>query len=224
MLALTNLAITLNTFHLKANLLHVQKGRTVAVLGPSGAGKSTLLNLIAGFLTPDSGEVQWHGRNLTHLPPGKRPIAMLFQDNNLFPHLRLHQNLALTGCEENEINDTLTEVGLEGMAQRYPGDISGGQQSRAALARMLLQKRPLWLMDEPFGALGPALKAEMLTLTANKARAQGATILFITHTPEDAEAAADDVLLVANHQAHPPVPTQTALTSPPPALAAYLGI
>ena len=143
-----------------------------AVIGPSGAGKSTLLGGIAGFVPQSGGRLMWDGTDLTGLSPDKRPVSMLFQDNNLFPHLTVLQNVALAlgrklrpnADVRQQVQAMLERVGLQGLADRKPAGLSGGQQSRVALARALLQDRPVLLLDEPFGALGPALKNEMLDL------------------------------------------------------------
>jgi thiamine transport system ATP-binding protein len=156
---------------------------------------------------------------------------MLFQDNNLFPHLTVAQNVGLgirpdLRLEEKDrlrVAQALTRVGLEGFETRKPAALSGGQQGRVALARVLVQRRPLILLDEPFAALGPALKAEMLDLVANLAAEIGATVLIVSHDPADARRIASQVILVADGMAYPPQPTAALLDNPPPALSAYLG-
>ncbi len=230
MLALDDLEVGQGTFRLRAGL-EVPRGAAVAVMGPSGGGKSTLLSAIAGFLPPRSGRILWDGRDLGPLGPGERPVGVLFQDNNLFPHLSARANVALglrptlrpTSEERDRAQAALARVGLDGMGDRLPAKLSGGQQGRAALARLLVQERPLVLMDEPFAALGPALKAEMLALTRQVLGGRGATILMVTHDPQDAEAFAQSVIVVAEGRADPPVPTAALLADPPAALRAYLG-
>ena len=207
-------------------------GRRVAVVGPSGAGKSTLLDLVAGFRAPLSGRVSWQGQDITDHPPDRRPVAMLFQENNLFPHLDLARNLglalrpdgaALRGRERGVVDAALARVGLDGMAGRRPGALSGGQQSRAALARVLIQARPVIALDEPFAALGPALKSEMLALVQDVAEELGALVLLVSHDPADAQSFADETVLVADGIAHAPAPTAALFADPPKALRAYLG-
>ena len=230
MLALEGLRLRLGDFRLAADLT-APSGATVAVMGPSGGGKSTLLSAVAGFLAPEGGRILWDGRDLTPLAPGDRPVGILFQDNNLFPHLTALANVALglrptlrpTAAERARAEAALSRVGLAGLGARRPSELSGGQQSRAALARLLVQDRPLALMDEPFAALGPALKAEMLALTKATLSARGATLLLVTHDPEEARAVADLILAVADGRAHPPRPAAALLADPPPALRAYLG-
>ncbi|NVK12859.1 MAG: ATP-binding cassette domain-containing protein [Rhodobacteraceae bacterium] len=211
--------------------LEIAAGACVAVIGPSGAGKSTLVEAVAGFLPVTRGRILWSGAELTRQAPGKRPVAMLFQDGNLFPHLTvaqnvglgLHANLRLSASEWSRVDAALERVGLGGMGARKPAALSGGQQSRVALARVLVQGRDILLLDEPFAALGPALKAEMLDLVAELARESGATVLMVSHDPNDARRIADQVVLVADGKAHPPQQTAELLDNPPPALKAYLG-
>lgn len=230
MLTLDELHICQGDFHLRADLT-VPRGARCAIMGPSGGGKSTLLAAIAGFLPPVSGRILWDGQDITALPPGERPLSILFQDQNLFPHLSVAQNLAiglspklrLNADQQARIDQALDRTGLQGLGRRRPGALSGGQQSRVALARALLRARPLLLLDEPFAALGPALKRDMLDLVEAIATEQGATVLIVTHDPEDARAFADLTLLVAERRAHPPQPTGPLLDNPPPALRAYLG-
>lgn len=230
MLTLENLAVTLDDWTLRADLT-VRDGARVALLGPSGAGKSTLLNAIAGFLPLSEGRILWNGEDLTGLAPAERPVSMIFQDNNLFPHLTVAQNvglglrpdLKLSAAQTADVEAALDRVGLAGFGPRKPGQLSGGQVARVALARALLRHRPLMLLDEPFGALGPALRAEMLDLVADLARETGATVLMVSHQPEDARELADQVILVADSRAHPPVPMEEIFSHPPDALRDYLG-
>lgn len=230
MLRLEGCRLRQGDFALSADLA-VSEGARVAVLGPSGGGKSTLIGLIAGFFRPDAGRILWQGQDISAAPPGDRPLAVLFQDNNLFPHLTASQNiglgiaprLRLTRDQATRVASALDRVGLSDLGDRRPAQLSGGQQSRVALARVLVQDRPLLLLDEPFAALGPALKAEMLDLLAQLLDTTGAAVMMVTHDPMDARRLCPLTVLVADGQAHPPVPTDALLADPPPALAAYLG-
>lgn len=230
MLTLENLVLERGGFRLTADW-SLPEGTIAAVIGPSGGGKSTLLDAVAGFLAPSAGRLLCAGRDLSPLSPGARPVAMLFQDNNLFPHLTAAQNVALaltpkrrlTTEQTRAIDNALTRVGLAGLGTRKPAQLSGGQQGRVALARTLLQRRPLFLLDEPFAALGPAQRAEMLDLVATLAREQGASVLMVSHAPEDARRIADSVVLVAEGRAEAPAETAALFADPPPALRAYLG-
>lgn len=230
MLSCEGLRLSQDDFTLQADL-SLDKGRVVALIGPSGAGKSTLLSAIAGFLAPAEGRILWGGRDLADLPPGNRPCSILFQDNNLFPHLSVAQNvglalrpgLRLPASEKAQVADVLADVGLAGMGGRKPGALSGGQQSRAALARVLLADRPVILLDEPFAALGPGLKDEMLDLVRAKLAGPDRLVVMVTHDPRDAAQIADDVVLVAEGRAAAPVPTAELFANPPALLADYLG-
>ena len=211
--------------------LSIGTGEKVALIGPSGSGKSTLLGLVAGYEAPEAGRVLWDGADLTGTPPAARPISMVFQDNNLFPHMTAAQNvglglrpdLKLDAGERRDVAAALERVGLGGFGDRKPGQLSGGQAARVALARVLLRHRPILLLDEAFDALGPALRVEMLDLVAGLADETGATLLLVTHAPEDARRIADSVVLVADGVAHAPVATAEIFANPPVALRDYLG-
>ncbi|AZB53792.1 ATP-binding cassette domain-containing protein [Cereibacter sphaeroides] len=230
MLHLDRLLIRQGGFTLRADATACA-GERIAVIGPSGGGKSTLLMAIAGFLAPAEGRILWQGRDLGPLGPGERPVSLLFQDQNLFPHLTLRENLGLgispalrlAAGDRARIAEALERVGLAGLGEAKPGRLSGGQQGRAALARALLRARPILLLDEPFAALGPALKAEMLALVSEIAAETGATVLMVTHDPEDARRFAHRTILVADGRAEAPQPTAALFADPPPALRAYLG-
>lgn len=230
MLGFEGVSVSLGEFTLAADFT-VAEGARVAVIGPSGSGKSTLLSMVSGFLLSDRGRVTWQGRDLGPLPPGERPVSVVFQDQNLFPHLSVAQNvgmglrpdLRLDAAQRAQVAQALASVGLAGMEERRPGRLSGGQQSRVALARVLLRARPILLLDEPFSALGPALKAEMLDLLARIAVETGATVLMVTHDPEDARRFAPQTIVVDGGRAAAPVATGPLLDDPPPGLRAYLG-
>ncbi|MFN3722730.1 MAG: ATP-binding cassette domain-containing protein [Paracoccaceae bacterium] len=230
MLQFDNVVLAQDSFRLAADW-QVPAGAKVAVIGPSGAGKSTLLSAIAGFFAPAAGRILWQGTDLAPLNPGARPVTILFQDQNLFPHLTLAQNLGLglrpdlrlSAAQRAQLDAVLDRVGLAGLGARKPGQLSGGQIGRAALARALLRARPVLLLDEPFAALGPALKAEMLALVDDVAKETGALVMMVTHDPADAKAFADLTMLVAEGIAHPPAATGALFAHPPAALQAYLG-
>lgn len=230
MLTLENVVLTQGEFRLAADMT-LATGSFTALIGPSGAGKSTLLAAIAGFLSPQEGRILWAGTDMTAKPPGARPVAILFQDNNLFPHLTAAQNvglglrpdLKLSPAQKDRVAEGLESVGLAGLDNRKPAALSGGQQSRVALARVLVSDRALVLLDEPFSALGPALKDEMLDLVEERLGALGKTVIMVTHEPADARRVAEQTVVVADGLANPPQATATLLDNPPAALAAYLG-
>ncbi|HHY0748479.1 TPA: thiamine ABC transporter ATP-binding protein, partial [Klebsiella pneumoniae] len=135
--------------------LDVARGERIAVLGPSGAGKSTLLNLIAGFLPPASGSLLINGEAHNATPPAQRPVSMLFQENNLFNHLTIRQNISLgihPGLKLNreqqaQVTAIAGQMGIDALLERLPGELSGGQRQRAALARCLVRQQPVLLLD-----------------------------------------------------------------------------
>jgi len=225
-LTIEELRFSRGPFTLTANF-ELHAGMT-AVIGPSGSGKSTLLSLIAGFDLPDSGRILWNGADITELAPGARPVATLFQDNNLFPHLDVLTNVALGASPKarpapdavSKAKVALRQVGLGGLETRMPKDLSGGQQSRAALARALLTDRPVVLMDEAFSALGPALKSEMLDLT--KSLMPDKTIMMVTHDPDDAKRFAQTTIFVVDGSVAAPAKTEDLFAQPTDDLAAYL--
>lgn len=180
----------------------------VIVVGPSGAGKSTLLNLIAGFVYPQCGNIILNQQNVTHLPPSKRPTSMLFQHNNLFSHLTIEQNIALgikpslklSANEQSLIGHILEQIGLKGFAGRFPEQLSGGQSQRVALARCLIQHRPILLLDEPFSALDQALRFEMLALIDQICNQYGLTLMMVSHYLDESLSYFSRCLVVDNGQ------------------------
>ncbi len=179
-------------------------GAITAVMGPSGSGKSTLLNLVAGFETPLSGRVLIGKSDVSAVPPAGRPVSMVFQENNLFSHLSVEQNvglgrsaaLKLTADDRAAVLAALERTGLAGKEKRLPRELSGGERQRVALARALVRDRPVLLLDEPFASLGPALRADMLDLVAGLHEEKGMTVLFVTHQPQDAERIAGHVVFL----------------------------
>jgi thiamine transport system ATP-binding protein len=186
--------------------LTVPTGRLCAVIGPSGGGKTTMLHAIAGFEPVVSGSLSFAGVSLNGLAPAARPCSLLFQEHNLFPHLSAQDNVALglkpslslNQSDRDTIAAALSAVDLADEARRLPGELSGGQRQRVALARALVMRRPLLLLDEPFGALDPGLRKAMITLTNDLRRTHGLTVLMTIHTPGDIAAVADFVAFVAD--------------------------
>ncbi|MEY9779385.1 thiamine ABC transporter ATP-binding protein [Sinorhizobium fredii] len=182
----------------------VPAGQIVAVIGPSGSGKSTLFNVIAGFETPEAGKVEVLGEDMAGRMPADRPVSVIFQENNLFAHLDVATNvglgispsLSLAPSDRERIEEALARVGLAGFGNRLPPTLSGGERQRVALARALVRHRPLLLLDEPFAALDPGMRAEMRALLSDLHAEEGNTILLITHHPDDVRRLADSVLFL----------------------------
>ena len=224
-----NFSFEENYLAISANL-SLESNKIYAIIGPSGAGKSTFLNLISGFSEISSGSILWNEQEISDLPPSKRNISILFQDNNLFPHLSVWRNLALavshwpkiSNDDEAKLHSVISEVGIRGLENRKPSQLSGGQQSRVALARVLLQKNKILLLDEPFAALGPSLKDQMLELIEKIARNRGLLVMMVTHDPADANKIASQTIVVKNNKVHPPLDTNKALDPINGPLADYL--
>ncbi|MBB5516795.1 thiamine transport system ATP-binding protein [Rubricella aquisinus] len=230
MITLDNVTLGQGGFALSADVTF-RRGVCTAIMGPSGGGKSTLLHGLAGFLPARTGRITVAGLDVTDQPPAVRPVSLLFQDNNLFPHMTIAQNvglglrpdLKLTDDQHVRVEAMLADMGLEGMGARRPAAMSGGQASRAALARALLRDKPVLLLDEPFAALGPAMRADMMALLRRVMADKALTVLIVSHQPEDAARIADDIAVVAEGRVAPPQDRETLLANPPGALRDYLG-
>lgn len=205
MIKLSNLCYTYEQQRLSFNLT-VKTGERVAILGPSGAGKSTLLSLIAGFLPAEQGTLWLKGEEYTKTAPAKRPISMLFQDNNLFPHLTVRQNiglglnpsLKLSISQQSVLENRAEQVSLTPYLDRLPAQLSGGQRQRVAIARCLVREQPILLLDEPFSALDPALRSEMLALLKQLCEDKNLTLLMVSHSLEDAANIAERAIVIDN--------------------------
>ncbi|MFV0255862.1 thiamine ABC transporter ATP-binding protein ThiQ [Candidatus Liberibacter solanacearum] len=185
--------------------LTVNKAERVIILGLSGAGKSTLLALIAGFRYPQKGKIWLNQQNHTSSPPAKRPLSILFQENNLFPHLTVWQNIALglsphlhlDQDQRAQVQQIIEQFYLNDCLNRFPAQMSGGQCQRVALARCLIRKKPILLLDEPFSGFDPALRYEILALLKKICDDRQLTLLMITHNLDDAVQIATRSIVVA---------------------------
>jgi thiamine transport system ATP-binding protein len=209
----------------------IAAGSFCAVLGPSGAGKSTLLSVLAGFEQLTRGRVILDGVDATDLSPDQRPISMVFQDNNVFPHLTVAQNVALgispslrLSAEQNKtVSEALEHVKLSSLVHKRPGEISGGERQRVALARVLVRAKKILLLDEAFAALDPGLRQNLMQQVAGIAQECKLTTLMVTHQPDEVRAVADHVMFIADSEVRPPVATRKFFASKEPAIATYLG-
>ena len=174
-------------------VLKVEQGERLAIIGESGAGKSTLLNLIAGFETPASGQILLNDCDHTQTQPAERPVSMLFQDNNLFPHLTVAQNiglalapsLSLNATQQQQVREITEKMGIESLLSRRADQLSGGQKQRVALARTLLRDKPILLLDEPFSALDPIRRHELQQFILEICIERNLTLLMVTHQLEE---------------------------------------
>ncbi len=211
--------------------LQVTKGELVGIIGPSGAGKSTLLSLIAGFDDPVSGRISIGGVDMEGVAPDQRPVSMIFQDHNSFAHLDVWTNVALgispdlklDPQQRARVDAALARVGLTDFRARKPTELSGGERQRIAIARALVRDKPVLLLDEPFTALGPALRRDMLDLIREIQKERKLTVLMVTHQPEDAKHAASRVAFVQNGRISQVLPTKQFFAATAPAeIRAYL--
>lgn len=191
---------------LKSLDLSIKDGEFVTLLGPSGCGKTTTLRIIAGFETPDEGEVLFAGKNINKVPPNKRNINTVFQRYALFPHLNVKDNIAfglkLRKTPQSEIDRKVEEmlelVNLKGFGNRSTASLSGGQQQRVAIARAIVNEPKVLLLDEPLGALDLKLRKEMQIELKKLHERLDMTFLYVTHDQEEALTMSDTVV-VMNH-------------------------
>jgi putative thiamine transport system ATP-binding protein len=191
--------------------LTVAPGVVATVMGPSGGGKSTLLDAIGGHLTPGTtiaGRVILNGRDVTQAPAETRRIGVMFQDALLFPHLSVGDNLAFglsaavrgRALRRQRVLEALAQAGLDGLADRDPATLSGGQRARAALMRTLLADPLALLLDEPFSRLDAALRADIRQFAFAHVRDRAIPALMVTHDPDDASAAGGPVILLNDRE------------------------
>jgi spermidine/putrescine transport system ATP-binding protein/putrescine transport system ATP-binding protein len=183
----------------------IARGEFFSLLGPSGCGKTTLLRLLAGFESPDEGEIYIDGNEVTELPPNKRPTNMVFQSYAIFPHLNVFDNIAYGLRRERlpreelraRVDDALAMIKLEGYGGRKTGQLSGGQRQRVALARALVRRPKVLLLDEPLGALDKRLRESMQVELRQLQKSLGITFVFVTHDQEEALSMSDRVAVMS---------------------------
>ena len=189
---------------LKGVDLKIEPGEFFAFLGPSGCGKTTLLRLIAGFEAAQSGRVIIGDQEVSHLPPWRRNLGMVFQSYALWPHMTVHKNVAF-GLEERRVPRALIQervewalnlVGLQDFARRHPSQLSGGQQQRVALARTIVVEPQVLLLDEPLSNLDAKLRVQMRRELRQLQRKLSVTTIFVTHDQEEANTTADRIAVI----------------------------
>jgi len=193
-------SVAVQEFHLE-----VEQGEFITLLGPSGCGKTTVLRMLAGFEKPSAGQIVVQGHDLTHLPPNKRHMGMVFQSYALFPHMTAGENvgygLRVAGKPKAEIGRRVSEmlelVQLGQFASRYPYQLSGGQQQRVALARALAIQPQLLLLDEPLSALDAKVRAEVRDEIRRIQTQLAITTIFVTHDQEEAMSISDRVVVMS---------------------------
>ena len=184
--------------------LCVKEHELLTLLGPSGCGKTTILRAIGGFNQIDSGRILLDGKEIQDLQPEKRPTGMVFQSYNLWPHMTIYENMAfgmqIRKCPKEqikkEIQKMLELVRMDGSEKKYPSQLSGGQQQRIAIARALVLKPSLLLLDEPFSALDAKIRGQMREELKRIQREAGLTVMFVTHDQEEAMAISDRIAVM----------------------------
>jgi spermidine/putrescine transport system ATP-binding protein len=184
--------------------LSIAEGEFFSLLGPSGCGKTTTLRMIAGFVQPDEGRILLHGKDVTTVPPNKRPVNLVFQQYALFPHMTVYDNVAFGLSVKriprrehgDRVNEILRVVALEGYEKRRPRQLSGGQQQRVALARALVNRPAALLLDEPLGALDVKLRRHMQLELKRIQHELGTTFVYVTHDQEEALAMSDRIAVM----------------------------
>ncbi|MFT2098828.1 ABC transporter ATP-binding protein [Marinomonas sp. 2405UD66-6] len=182
----------------------IEQGEFLSLLGPSGCGKSTTLNMIAGLESPTMGQIHLGNKDITHLPPGKRELSMVFQSYALFPHLSVKENI-LFGLKARRVDKqeqikrlkhAIELVSLEEHLNKKPSQLSGGQCQRVALARSIASQAPLCLMDEPLSNLDTKLRNEMRNELRHLQKSLGLTVVYVTHDQIEAMSMADKIILL----------------------------
>lgn len=184
--------------------LRVKEHELLTLLGPFGCGKTTILRAIGGFNQIDSGRILLDGKEIQDLQPEKRPTGMVFQSYNLWPHMTIYENMAfgmqIRKCPKEqikkEIQKMLELVRMDGSEKKYPSQLSGGQQQRIAIARALVLKPSLLLLDEPFSALDAKIRGQMREELKRIQREAGLTVMFVTHDQEEAMAISDRIAVM----------------------------
>ena len=186
--------------------LSIRKGEFFSILGPSGCGKTTLLRMIAGFISPDEGQIKVNGERIDILAPNKRNVNTVFQNYALFPNMTVFDNIAfplkLKKMKKDEIkrevNKYLDLVGLQKYAKKYPISLSGGQKQRVSIARALINKPEVLLLDEPLSALDAKLRQKLLIDLDDIHDEVGITFVFVTHDQEEALSVSDRIAVMHN--------------------------
>ena len=193
-----NETVALDNIHLEIN-----DGEFFSLLGPSGSGKTTCLKVIGGFEQPDSGNVSLFNENVTEIPPFKRNVNTVFQDYALFPHMNVEENVCYSLKikktpkieQESQVEEMLSTVKLTGYEKRKPSELSGGQRQRVALARSLINKPKILLLDEPLGALDLKLREQMQIELKNLQRQFQITFIYVTHDQQEALSMSDRIAI-----------------------------
>jgi len=206
MIAFERVSLRLGSFSLKDVSLSINRGDYYFIIGPSGAGKTVLLEAIAGLHRPDSGRILLRGKEITDLPPERRGIGLVYQDYSLFPNMTVIDNvsygLRVRGVRRQEgrerVAGLLERFGVEHLADRYPGTLSGGEQQRVALARAIAVKPDILLLDEPLSNLDALLREQMRLEIKRIQKSLGITTIYVTHDRVEAMSLSDRIIVMKN--------------------------
>jgi len=233
MLELDTLSVRVGDFELRDLDLQVNRGEYFVLLGPTGAGKTVLLEVISGLVSPESGAVHWAGKDLNGLPPEARPVAAVFQDLGLFPHLTVAGNIEygprVTGVERSirkaRVERLAGMTGIERLLGRSVDGLSGGEKQRVALARALAVEPEVLLLDEPLSALDPSIRDRLREVLRRVHAETGTTVIHVTHDREVALSLADRIAVLLNRRLHPPAePSELFLRPRRRDIAEFLGL
>lgn len=188
--------------------LTIKEGEFLTLLGPSGCGKTTILRMIAGFEQPSKGQILLDGTDLTHLPPNRRDLNLVFQHYALFPHMTVEDNIAFglkmkkmpPADQRERVQEAVNMTQLNALTKRYPHQLSGGQQQRVAIARAIANKPKVLLLDEPLGALDLQLRKNLQSELKHLQRSLGITFVYVTHDQEEAMMLSDRIVIMNNGQ------------------------
>ena len=204
---LKNISKSFNTEPILSNLnFTLYDNKFITILGPSGSGKTTIIKLIAGFESSDNGDIFLNGIKVNNLPANKREVNTVFQNYSLFPHMNVYDNIAFglrmkkksRDYIDNAVSNSLKLIKMEKFADRKPGELSGGQQQRVAVARAIVNKPLILLLDEPLSALDEKLRKEMQVELKSMQRDLGITFILVTHDQEEALSISDTVIVLNN--------------------------
>lgn len=209
----------------------LETGKKYLLLGPSGAGKSTFFDGISGFIQPVKGEIRYANHNLKGVKPSHRPVSLLQQSYNLFSHLTGRENLQIIKprCSDREnfdkkLDKTLKDLHIESLQHRRASLLSGGEKTRFALARIILEDQPIWLLDEPFSSLGPALRKESRSLIVNALKNMNKIAILASHLGDDLIDWPDEIIWVEQGIIHAPQAVEKFLKTQNSGAKQYLGL
>jgi len=190
MIEIKDLHVNVGEFRIYVDELKVEDGDYLIIVGPTGAGKTILLETIAGFHVPSKGKILLHGKDITHLPPQKRGISMVYQDYMLFPHMTVRENIAyplkVRGEKLEDVEEIARKLEIEHLLDRYPNTLSGGERQRVAIARAVIIKPRILLLDEPFSALDPGMRNSARKLVGDFIGEMEIDTIHVTHDFSDA--------------------------------------